>query len=171
MPVSTDPDRSSATNTNGMWPRSARPPAHRESGSLRAELHLRRRPLSRVRARLAAQSGVPDQHGDLHHPLSARFRYLREADRFARTARTWLSPCRRPGLDSHATDPSACRTVPCQASGPAVSALAASPSMLLRISAQHLLAMQFEPQSPALQVVRAMIDRNQEPQTATTECA
>ena len=71
MPVSTDPDRSSATSTNGMRPRPGRPPAHRGSGSLRAGLHLRRRPLSRARARLAAQSGVPDHHGDLHHPLPA----------------------------------------------------------------------------------------------------
>ena len=71
MPVPTDPDRSSATNTNGLRPRPASPPAHRESGSLRVGLRLRRRPLSRVGPRLAAQSGVPDQHGDLHHPLPA----------------------------------------------------------------------------------------------------
>jgi len=45
------------------------------------------------------------------------------------------------------------------------------PSMLLGISAQHPLAMRCEPQPLALRALRAAIDRRQEPQTTTKECA
>ena len=171
MPVSTDPDRSSATNTNGTRPRPARPPAHRESGSLRTGLHLRRKPLSRIRARLAALSGVPDQHGDLHHRLPAPAPMRAEGQppllephgRGSRpaagpawkvTQRTWqcVEQClagRHVPLCPPWPLPRPCRSgSPLK---PPFNAIGAQP--------------------PALQAVRAAIDRNQEPQPTTTECA
>ncbi len=48
------------------------PLAHREPPALCPRLHLRRRPLPRLCARLATQSRLPDQHRDLDRPLPVR---------------------------------------------------------------------------------------------------
>lgn len=171
MPVSTDPDRSSATNTNGTRPRPARPPAHRESGSLRAGLHLRRRPLSRIRARLAALSGVPDQHGDLHHRLPAPVPMRAEGqppllEPHGRGSRPAAGPAWKVMQRT-------CQCVEQCLAGRHVPLCPPwrSPVHAAQDLCSNLVSMRLEPQPPALQAVGAAMDRNQEPQPPSTECA